>query len=462
MAPPDRQPEPGHPAVQGLHPSLAGHRGEIAVWVDWLLHPELHEYDRTILYPDGRKKEVGGNRQMPNAVPHNENYPFESVLAGRYIEQFFDPAFALSGQLVDKDEAENAAAGRIFSALDNARWRNTHYSGRLAGGFEDIRERCSGSAVCVGGGTFIGGVDDFTTHFVVIAEELAEIMTAYCATIVMARESLHKVMGLLVDAFHHKFYARGIPADEVTLFLFGATVGIVTTAISGGGGAAVFASALSALLNEAAKQHVARIGGETWDNIVSSYFRSQIDVLDDARVEIGKLEEMVVALQNKVTTLPPVPQIGPPGGHATGDGEADPVYRHSSRRDTEGMREGAGAGYAVDPATIDDYVERVVDPALTTYEKIADELRATCGDPQAQLTGHANLPGSTRFTEACDSMLRAFFDVHTRLHERQVDLVQNVTAFRDALTTAAAMYLQTDRDSARQLQGLLHGYPEAR
>lgn len=85
MAPPDRQPDPGHPAAAGLDGEF-GHEGEIAAWVEWMLHPETHSFDRVYV--------MGGERHEVTYRDHawEEDYgnPPESVIQGCFVEQFFE------------------------------------------------------------------------------------------------------------------------------------------------------------------------------------------------------------------------------------------------------------------------------------------------------------------------------------------------------------------------------------
>lgn len=95
MAPPGRQPDPGHPAIQGLDP-IFSHAPEIATWIEWLLHPEEHDGPRISHGPAGSGESPG-----PVRTGGGFDLPYSTAIPGVYIEQMFDPAFALTGQQMD-------------------------------------------------------------------------------------------------------------------------------------------------------------------------------------------------------------------------------------------------------------------------------------------------------------------------------------------------------------------------
>lgn len=311
MAPPERAPNPDHPAVDGLDPAVADHRGEIVAWVEWLLHPEEHSYDRAIVYAPGYSEEAPGNKPRPEGG----HYPFHSVIEGRHLEQFFDPAFALSGQAIGQESAgevevePGSVASLLFTSLDDARWKNNDFSGRIVGGFQDIREQCAGTAVCAGGGLFTGGVLDYAANFEPVAKELEETLAAYGALIIKARKALDEAMGALVDAFHTKFYVGGIPAEKFTLIGLNMITAAMGTIITGGTGAAVWGSALVAFAGKTTEEAMgAQVAGSSWWDLVSSYFHEQMTILDGARTEIGKLGERLARLPSELPEVPRCPR----------------------------------------------------------------------------------------------------------------------------------------------------------
>jgi hypothetical protein len=312
MAPPDRKPDPWHPAASGIDGEF-GHVGEVAAWVEWLLHPESHDHDRMIILPDGTRVEHTSNvavsqqgdrnvSLLPDLPQPTEYHPFESVIQGCSVEQFFDPALALSGQLFDDD----SDLSKVYQGLNDAFWKNNDWNGKLRGGFEDLRAHWAGQAA-TGAGEFIGAIDDFMADFTEIAKEFSAIPIAYGAIIATARKNLNDVMGKLVDAFHHKFYARGTPGEKVLVKALSAISGAALTYVTGGSAAAAFGAGLATAIDKALDSDGGDVGGGKWREIVDSYFVAQMKILQDARSEIEKLEANVARLAGRLADMPKLP-----------------------------------------------------------------------------------------------------------------------------------------------------------
>jgi hypothetical protein len=313
MAPPDRKPDEGHPAAAGLDP-VFGHEGEIAAWVEWLLHPEQHQFDRTIILPDGTKVEHTGMLSKPKTGPDingplvpdpiepPEYYPFESVIQGCYTEQFFDPAQALSGQEIH----DGSDLSKAYEALNNAFWRNNEWNGRLMGGFIDLQAEWRGGSAG-NAGQFIGTVDDFTTKFTEIAKELSAVPIAYAAIIKTARDNMNGAMGKLVDAFQQKFYDRNTPWEKILVKALVAITGAALTYVSGGTAAAAFSAGVATAFDKLVDSDGGQVGGAKWREIVDNYFVAQMKILQDTRAEIEKLQANVVKLSGRLEELPKLP-----------------------------------------------------------------------------------------------------------------------------------------------------------
>jgi hypothetical protein len=110
-------------------------------------------------------------------------------------------------------------------------------------------------------------------------------------------------------------------------------------------------------------------------------------------------------------------------------------------------------GYAVDSSAVDHYVGEIVNPALDEFTAIAQALLRTTGSSFSTMLGQANLPGSTEFTGSCTEFLNTFFELHHELADKQQDLVNALTVFRDNLRKSAAAYVRDDAGSARSLRG---------
>ena len=111
-------------------------------------------------------------------------------------------------------------------------------------------------------------------------------------------------------------------------------------------------------------------------------------------------------------------------------------------------------GYAVDSGAVDHYIGEIVNPALDEFTAIAQTLLRTTGSSFSTMLGQSKLPGSTEFTSSCTEFLNTFFELHHSLADRQQDLVNALTVFRDTLRTSAAAYVRQDTGSSLTSQGL--------
>ncbi|MFJ8914127.1 hypothetical protein [Amycolatopsis sp. NPDC102389] len=300
MAPPGRSPEPGHPVVQGLDRKF-GHEGEIVAWVRWLLEPFHDGSPGRCLTPTGAHES-----DTPSKNGGGMTYPYESVIQGRFLEQFFDPAFALSGQELAPDDDE-AVAAQVHKALEDARWDGNNHVNALAHGYQSIKNQVADPERfgLVQAETFLGSVIDYMEDFCPLAEELAKLMTAYAGIIVKAREDLNEVMGRLVDAVHDKYYAQGSPDFSIALSTIAGALG---TAATGGTVPMVWGTALITFLSESAKEGAAPVKGPSWEEIFNSYLVAQADVLGRAETQLSVINRRIDSLAGR---LPAVPHLAP-------------------------------------------------------------------------------------------------------------------------------------------------------
>lgn len=301
MAPPDRQPDPGHPAIQGLDP-IFSHAPEIAAWIEWLLHPEEHDGPRIIYGPNG-PEEIDGPvyRSQPGPLPTGS-----TVIPGVYIEQMFDPAFALTGQNMDL----------IADAYDNLNyvwWHGDDQNNQLNNGILTMLPSWDSDAKELAA-DYAGAILDFYTDHNKAIFRLAKCYLAYAGVIHEARQNMHRVMGALVKAFHHKQYAGGNPWQDVALTALGA---VATAALTLGAGATVAATAWATafvtvtteVAKEKSKQRDDEVAGQKWLDIVHSYFRAIADVLNEAKVVLA--EQVMPELQNIIKHRPSAPTLPP-------------------------------------------------------------------------------------------------------------------------------------------------------
>lgn len=111
-------------------------------------------------------------------------------------------------------------------------------------------------------------------------------------------------------------------------------------------------------------------------------------------------------------------------------------------------------GYSVDTSAVDYFIGQVVNPALDEFTAIAQGLLRTTGSSFSTMLGQSKLSGSTEFTETCIEFLSAFFEFHHVFADKQQDLVNAVTEFRDDLQKSAADYVHNEDNAAQSLRGL--------
>lgn len=313
MAPPDRQPDHGAPARYGLDSGFA-HGAEIAVWVDWLLHPEQHDYHRIYVYPNGEKEEF----EIRSRLWEQENpVTTESVIQGLFVDQFFDPAQALSGQQV----GDSSIMDLVGTGLINASWEVEDWSARLAGGFEDVRKYWDNSQACTNAGDFLGAINTYAHKHAEITAEMAVVLLRYGSTIKAARKSLDEAMLKLVDAFHTKHYASDVPTGKILAAGISVIAAAALTAVTAGAGTTAVAAAASAgmstlidkvagaALEEDVQAEIAQIHGDTWRHTVDSFFHAQAEILNVAGAEIKDMTEKIKALKGRLAKLAPIPEL---------------------------------------------------------------------------------------------------------------------------------------------------------
>jgi hypothetical protein len=313
MAPPDRQPDHGAPARYGLDSGFA-HGAEIAVWADWLLHPEQHEYHRMYVWAAGIKEEYEHRSKL---LEQEEHVATESVIQGLFVDQFFDPAQALSGQQV----GDSSIMDLVGTGLINASWQVEDWSARLAGGFEDVRKYWDNSTACTNAGDFLGAINTYAHKHAEITAEMAVVLLRYGSTVKAARKSLDEAMLKLVDAFHTKHYASDVPVGKILAAAISVIAAAALTAVTAGAGttavAAAAASGMSTLIDKVAgaaleedvQAEITQIHGETWRHTVDSFFHAQAEILRIAGEEIKALTEALRGLKGRLADLAPIPEL---------------------------------------------------------------------------------------------------------------------------------------------------------
>ncbi|WP_258906306.1 hypothetical protein [Actinokineospora sp. UTMC 2448] len=254
-------------------PELAAAAGEVAAWVEYLLHPHTHDgprvyRDRMPDHPDGRDAEMP--RRMPNLDEQSHRYDTVSVL-----EDFAaDPtAFIRSAQAVSgvTDAAIDAAYAKLTQAcfilpdLDSAGGQrgsatnppgvHLSYPELHPARFDWAQMRKSWVAPESNyAHEFEGDFIAFQVYTENCLFVVAEHLVKYRAIFRKAAEDITALMKALTEIFARTSpYSGGLTFDLRSVIIT-TIVGIATTLISGGATVAkVFGVALTELLGEATK-----------------------------------------------------------------------------------------------------------------------------------------------------------------------------------------------------------------
>jgi hypothetical protein len=304
MAPPDRGDVPRDTsALNAAVPAdsrLRGNATLLTSWVEWLLHPEEHSYDRTVFHPDGRKQEEPGPvapiNDQPGTIPPEAQLPFESVIEGYQPWQFLHGMAAVAKPMVERPDSVLASSAAV---LHNVWWIGDESIPSLVDLFPTIgwTGEAADSAF-----TFLLQLQTVAGQVNKLVGELYAAVPKYAAIIKGVRDSLDEAAAGLVKAFEAKFSSR--PAGEFSVdfdsaLLAGVAAAAVTLASGPTGlvvGLAAVTSAWSTLFTDVAGDLVKggdSIGGYWWRDLVESYLHKQAQILTDARNEIDQLDRRI-------------------------------------------------------------------------------------------------------------------------------------------------------------------------
>lgn len=311
MAPPDRGDRPTdvdnteYLAAVNLaeNPRLGHNANLLASWVEWLLHPETHDYDRTVIYPDGTKRDEPGPVTKANPLPGNYEpveLDYESVIAGYYLSQFLDPMVAVSSQKV---EGPDSMLSTGAAALKNVWWLGNEHAIALSAGFP-VTEWTGAAAT--NAHQFVIELSDFATQVNKIVDEFHHTGARYAVVTRALRENLDKAAGELIAAFEQKFHEKpeGISLDVVGIILSAAAAGAVTY-MTGGAGLpllqSAFTGAWSATFTQTFDDVLKRgsqgsVAGSEWRDLVETYLRTVADMVMAATEAMNDLNTKIVSL----------------------------------------------------------------------------------------------------------------------------------------------------------------------
>lgn len=318
------------------NPRFGENVDRLSSWLEFLLHPETHEYDREALVPVGR---TGGGqptghewREVPApvhvssgqvGVPQKETRS-RSVLHEYVYSDFLDPLVAVSTQQVETGANLLAQA---TAAVSNIYWAGQKFAHELSNFPSEWKGTASAEAE-----RFVARLEDVTTQLNLVVGALMNLLPKYGLVIKTTRINLDAAVKGLVDKFEEKFHTR---ADtDYSFDVLGFVVGVIAAAgvtyITGGAGAvigtAMIAQAWSGTLSEAAnniftqsdaEKKVAEIKGALWKDLAASYIQAVDDILRDAKAGMDHLNiEMAELAANFVKAVPTfddsLPQLDEP------------------------------------------------------------------------------------------------------------------------------------------------------
>lgn len=313
MAPPDRDDQPRHGNYVGYlqdanlwdNPRLGHNVQRLGSWLEWLLHPEEHEYDREVQTPHSggpEWREERGPIEYNYGGPGNPEkaeYPSRSVLHEHWFSHFFDPLVAVSTQRVETGESLLATA---TANMHNIYWAGDEFTHELS----NFPVEWKGDAA-VEAERFVRRLESVAGQLNKVALEFIQLVPKYALIIKATRENLNQAAAELVEAFEHKFATK--PENSFSLDILGIALAVIAagavTYMSGGPGAvigkelvlaawsATFTQASTELLKPGEK---GKIDGYLWKELAASYLANVDNILKEAKVEIDNLTAKITQL----------------------------------------------------------------------------------------------------------------------------------------------------------------------
>lgn len=321
MAPPDRDEYPRNDDVLrhagiGSESRLRHNAARLTSWVEWLLHPEEHSYDRTVFHPDGRKQEEPGPvapvNDQPGTIPPEAQLPFESVLEGYQPWQFLHGMAAVSSPQVERPDS---VLGVGAAALNNIWWVGDKRIASLVDMFPTIKWDGDAADAAF---TFLLRLQTVAGQVNKLAAALHSVIPKYAVIVKGVRDSLDEAAAGLVTAFENKFSSRpqSVISIDVTAAVLSGIAAATVAYLTAGAALIVEAavtSAWSALFTDAVgdvlKTGGDAIGGYWWRDLAQSYLYQQQQILNSAKTEIDRLNRQVSDLIGRFNGDPDVQQF---------------------------------------------------------------------------------------------------------------------------------------------------------
>ncbi|GAB3469031.1 hypothetical protein [Actinophytocola sediminis] len=312
MTPPDRGESPRRPenveylAKSGLGQGrLSANAGILASWIEWLLHPEEHDYDRTIIYNDERIEKPHREYIMnPTGDVHAER-PYESVIQGYYISQFLDGLAAVAIQQVERPDSLLSAGA---AGLMNFHYFGDSHIDALQQNFP-TEDEWSGDAR-IAANTFFTEFATAANLLSKIAEDFSACGPQYAAIIKGTRDNLDAAAKNTADAFQHKFDTRAgssISFDFVGVVL--GTVASVASAFMTGGAAtplvytsatalwgALFSATTTGIKDAKVDHETRSVSGFWWKELAQSHLDVQEETLTAATAQLNTINQKLDSL----------------------------------------------------------------------------------------------------------------------------------------------------------------------
>ena len=317
MAPPDRDDHPRdttplNTAGIPTDSRMRDNAEKLTSWLEWLLHPEEHDYDRTVIYPpNGEKREEPGRRYETGttADPKGNELPFESVIEGFLAVDFLRAMSVVATQEVER---ESSLLGVGTAALYNLWWLGDEGMQGLIGTFPST---WSGSASTAAADS-LDTVKKAAHQVGKIATDLRLIPAKYAAVITGVRDNANNAAGQLVEAFEDRFAEHeGVGLDIVGIlvgavaaasfvYLTGGATGLIVESAVGSAWSGTLSGAVGAL-----KGGAGRIEGNGWRELAQSYLSAQDDMLTEAKQTMDLLNGEVARLLSLLKSSDPVNEI---------------------------------------------------------------------------------------------------------------------------------------------------------
>lgn len=314
MAPPAREDYPRDDTVLrqagiGSDSRLLDNAAKLTSWLEWLLHPEEHEYDRTVYHPGGYKREEPGPvapiNDQPGTIPPDAQLEYESVLEGYQPWQFLHGMAAVAAPQVERPEGILAHGA---AALDNVWWVGDKRIASLVDGFP--QSGWTGDAADAFW-PFLLRLQTVAGQINKLVRELHAVVPKYAVIIKGVRDGLDQAAAGLVAAFEQKFASRPeatFSVDIEAVVLSGIAAAAVAIATGGTGlivGTAAVTSAWSTLFSDVATDALKKdndtVGGYWWRDLAHSYLHKQATILAAGQDQIDKLNRQVEGLIARYT-----------------------------------------------------------------------------------------------------------------------------------------------------------------